>query len=173
MTAGPSAESANRGEVAGNEPAFAGDHQAHRDPFRFVVVAPMQQVHIPTPAPKPRADPAASPAAPRVTRGRMMGLTSRRPWFSPRWVVTASAATSPARMLTFILFSTVQKRCSLGASGSGGTVGRGETLGLQSGAQQKNREEAFHGVPDYHVGKMRDKSRGGRSMAHPVKLTAG
>src|SRR6266849_1681716 len=72
----------------------------------------------PTPAPKPNVEAAASPAAPRVTKGRMMGLISRRPWFRPRCVVTASAATSPAKMPTFTLFSTVQKGCWLGASGS-------------------------------------------------------
>src|SRR5260370_40896049 len=49
----------------------------------------------------------------------MMGLISRRPWFRPRCVVMASAATSPARMPTLTLFSAVQKGCWWGAWGRG------------------------------------------------------
>ena len=36
---------ANRNDVVGDEPSFPGDDQPHRNAFRFVVVASMQQVH--------------------------------------------------------------------------------------------------------------------------------
>jgi len=48
------------------------------------------QYATPMAAPKPKADPAASPTAPRVTKGRMIGLTSRKPSLKPRCVVMAS-----------------------------------------------------------------------------------
>src|ERR1019366_7375003 len=153
VEAGLPAESANCRDVAGNEPAFSGDQQAHRNAFRFVVVGAMQQVGGPHSHAKTQSRPGSLPGGSTGHEGTHDGVD-----FAEALVQAALGGdgvggdqSGEDADVHFVLDR--PETMLAGRIGKCGTAARREALCVQESAQQKNREEVFHGVPDYQVGK--------------------
>src|ERR1019366_5173957 len=152
VEAGLPAESANCHDVAGNEPAFSGDQQAHRKALRFVVVGAMQQVGGPHSRAKTYSGPGSLPGGSAGHEGTHDGVD-----FAEALVQSAlggdGVGGDQSGEDADVHFGLDRPETMLaGRIGKRGTAARREALCVQESAQYKNREEVFHGVPDYQVG---------------------
>src|ERR1019366_190179 len=147
VEAGLPAESANCHDVAGNEPAFSGDQQAHRKALRFVVVGAMQQVGGPHSRAKTYSGPGSLPGGSAGHEGTHDGVD-----FAEALVQAALGGdgvggdqSGEDADVHFVLDR--PETMLAGRIGKCGISVRRKTLCLHGGAQQKNREEEFHGGP--------------------------
>src|ERR1035437_1501280 len=147
VEAGLPAESANCHDVAGNEPAFSGDQQAHRKALRFVVVGAMQQVGAPHFRAKTYSGPGSLRGGSAGHEGTHDGVD-----FAEALVQAALGGdgvggdqSGEDADVHFVLDR--PETMLAGRIGKCGISVRRKTLCLHGGAQQKNREEEFHGGP--------------------------